>query len=148
VDVNSGSTIAVIVGVVGLFVAVWVALFSVIRTSIKAASRFSRIEDRVQIMWDFLFRRAIAEAVDKGIARMNSPVTVNDVAKSWMKDFKTDLQALYRSLGPAISDADLALEIERKFGERIVREVCIPQGLHSGECLVVAIAVAKEPVSR
>jgi hypothetical protein len=42
-----------------------------------------------------------------------------------------------------VSDAQLSLEIERRFGEEIVKKVCIPHGVSQGASLIVALAVAK-----
>jgi hypothetical protein len=41
-----------------------------------------------------------------------------------------------------ITDAELAMEIERRFGDRILNEVCIPHGLYMGACLLIAIQAA------
>ena len=56
---------------------------------------------------------------------------------------KADLQALYREIGNALPADAFPLEIERRFGERILQEVCIPLGLNLGACLIAAVAIAK-----
>jgi hypothetical protein len=44
-----------------------------------------------------------------------------------------------------ITDTELALEIERRFGDQLVQKVCIPHGLFMGACLLIAISALKEP---
>ena len=61
-----------------------------------------------------------------------------------MKDLLPPIRELYAKLGRRISDAELAMEIERQFGDRILHEVCIPRGLYMGACLLIAIQAVKE----
>ena len=45
----------------------------------------------------------------------------------------------------ALSEEELLLEIERRFGEDLLSLICIPYKKSLGECLYIALAVAKEP---
>lgn len=74
----------------------------------------------------------------------NTSIKLNSESRSWMAFLKNDLQALYKSVGHNLSDIDLALEIERNFGDLIVKKVCIPNGLLAGACLLIAVEIAKE----
>ncbi len=79
-------------------------------------------------------------------ATYNSPFRVTDEAKRWMSDLLPPLREFYANLGRRkITDAELALEIERRFGDQILQKVCIPHGLHMGAGLLIAIAALKEP---
>jgi hypothetical protein len=69
------------------------------------------------------------------------------VALNWMANLKIELQHFYRQLGRELNDRDLATEIEMRYGERIKDEVCIPNQLSQGACLLIAMEVAKQ-VSR
>jgi len=42
----------------------------------RNAERIARIEVKVDTLWDFQMRRAVAEAVSKGVATINSPLKV------------------------------------------------------------------------
>ena len=129
-------------------IAGWVAL----GVSLGAAAalcllwrKVSRYAVTVDTMWDFQIRRSAAELVFRGVGTVNSPVTVSAEAKSWLKGLATELRTFYRRLGRTLTERDLLLEIERRYGARILREVCIPHGLFEGACLLIAAAVACEP---
>jgi len=95
-------------------------------------------------MWDFLIRRAESELISKGLGTKNSPIEINENAKAYLIGLKDELRKFYRTLGRNLTDQELALEIERRYGEQILKEVCIPHGLYAGACLLIAMEVAKE----
>lgn len=73
-------------------------------------------------------------------------ITITPEAKGWMANYAIPLKELYHNVGKNMTDTDLAMEIEHRFGTQIVKDVCIPHGLSEGSCLLIAIAVAKEPM--
>jgi hypothetical protein len=77
------------------------------------------------------------------MATVNSPIVVTEEAKSWLDDIAVPLRQLYQKLGRHVSDIDVRIEIELRFGDEIVEKVCIPHGIDQGACLVIALAVAK-----
>jgi hypothetical protein len=79
-------------------------------------------------------------------ASHDSPILVTDEAKRWLGDLLSPLREFYANLGRHnITDAELALEIEKRFGDQLVQKVCIPHGLFMGACRLIAIAALKEP---
>ena len=42
-----------------------------------------------------------------------------------------------------ITDQELLLEIEKQFGQQLLKDVSIPHGLDTGTCLLLALEVAK-----
>ena len=54
-----------------------------------------------------------------------------------------EIRKFYAKLGRRLSENDLALEIERRWGDRIVKEICIPNNMSRGECLVLALHAAR-----
>lgn len=69
---------------------------------------------------------------------------ITEKAKFIFAPFAQDLRNFYQQLNdPTIPDSELAMEIERKFGERLVRDICLPLGLKDGSCLLVAVAIAR-----
>ena len=74
---------------------------------------------------------------------MNSPIKITDEAKCWMEPLMGPITEFYLGLGKDLSDHDLCLEIERRFGERMLREVCIPHKLDQGACLLIAVQAVK-----
>ena len=78
-----------------------------------------------------------------GFPEMAIPVEISDEAKSWLTELAPALRAFYRRLGRTLSEKDLAIEIERRYGQEILEKVCIPHGLFQGACLLIAMEVSK-----
>ncbi len=53
-------------------------------------------------------------------------------------DLKKDLMYFYKQ-NSNLTDRDLYIQIERHFGNRLLLDVCIPNEMHTGECVVAAI---------
>lgn len=140
-------------GWAGVKIAIWVApridkltdrLFSSLDKMEKMDDRVTHVEQRIETLWDFQLRRAKVEAVVQGVGRMNSPLVLNADAKSWLEGIAAELRSFYRRLGRTLTESQLAEEIERRWGDEIVKRVCIPHGLFQGTCLLLAMEVAKE----
>ena len=109
------------------------------------AVKITAMEVKIETVWGFLMKRALSEAVVMGVATHNSPVRVTDEAKRWMSELMPPIREFYAKLGRRnITDAELAMEIERRFGDRILHEVCLPHGLFMGSCLLIAIQALRE----
>lgn len=104
--------------------------------------RFAKLEVKVDTLWAFLLRRAEVEATTSRLADRNSPLQVRDSALALFAPIAPQLKAFHRSAGDGLSNADLALQIEHRFGRQITDTVCTPNGFTFGACLIVAIAVA------
>lgn len=111
--------------------------------------RLGRQDLKVDTMWAAHLRRGEAELVRKGWGKRSSPITVLPHAASlFPRQLALDLQEAYRAQGWAkLSRGGLALAIEGAFGERILDEVCIPEGFESLGCLLVAAAIAAGEIS-
>lgn len=59
-----------------------------------------------------------------------------------------ELRALYARIGRRVTRHELMLEIEKRWGDKIVEKVCIPKGMSKGECLSLAAWEAANPVPR
>ncbi len=71
-------------------------------------------------------------------------ITIKDEVKEWYKEIANDLKVFYIRTGIRLTERELFIAIERRFGTRILKEICIPHNLNQGECLIIAMAVAKE----
>ncbi len=110
------------VSIVSLLGVIWIS-----------AVKITTLDVKVETIWSFLMKRALSEAIVQGVATHNSPVRVTDEAKRWMSDLIPPIRDFYAKLGRRnITDAELAMEIERRFGDRILNEVCLPHGLYMG----------------
>ena len=122
-----------------------VSIISLLGVIWISAVKITTLDVKAETIWSFLMKRALSEAIVQGVATHNSPVRVTDEAKRWMSDLIPPIRDFYAKLGRRnITDAELAMEIERRFGDRILNEVCIPHGLYMGACLLIAIQAIKE----
>lgn len=115
---------------------------------LSSRERFAKLEVKVDTLWGFHMRTGANEVITRGIGTMNSPVVIGDEAKAWLRELKFELQKFYRGLGRHnLTDSELCLEIERRFGKQLMEKVCIPHQLQQGACLLIALAVARETPS-
>jgi hypothetical protein len=123
-------------------------LLSLLGTFAYISSRLAKLELKVDTLWEFQMRRALSEALNKGVLAQNSPVRITDRARAWFSDaLKTALGDFYREGGYRLGETELAQAIERAFGDRLAREICIPNNLDSGSCILAAIELAREASS-
>ena len=128
----------------GIVLGIVVSAGSILGMVYLSAIKIARIELKVNTIWEFLMQRAIGEAVQKGLADLNSPLMLTPGGRSLYSDkWIGDLQKFYRSQ-KFKNDYDLALAIERQFGHEMVKDICIPNGLDKGACLVAAVEAAKQ----
>ena len=111
----------------------------------KLTWMFAQVNIKVDTMWAFSLQRGMLEGIKRGDASYASPYTVSGESLAWFdhNGFAADLRKLYAACPPGIPDLDLAYKIQAQFGERLIREVCVPKGVLAGYTLVVAVAVAK-----
>lgn len=106
------------------------------------AYHLGRYTERVNTMWQSFLTRSVAEGVRSGHLQVHSPVRlINDSGKI-LESMAEDLMALYAA-HPKISEGDLSLLIQKKFGARLLHEVCLPNDIPYGVCLIIATSVAK-----
>lgn len=126
-------------------------LFSCIATSFLAFRRniasqereLAEIKVKVETMWNFLLKRGAVEGAASGLLTINSPVRLTTESSKIMQELQPALVKFRNEECPECDERDLALAIERKFGDRLVHEVCIPNNISFGVCLLIATAVAK-----
>lgn len=143
----------------GVIVSIVLGLFSSMGIAYLAGVKITRLETQVEglkedarelaegfkTLSEFLFRRGTAEAVIKGRANMNSPIKISEESRALYKDLAPDLRKLAQANAEA-SDAQLALLIEKKWGEFIMKYICIPNQMTQGQCLFIAVEVARDTV--
>lgn len=111
---------------------------------IKMTARLAKMEERVDTLWQFQMRRAMSEVVEKGLGTMNSPLQFTADVMAYLLPIKDDLVKAWHEKLSLLDDAGALLEIEREFGERLFKFVCIPCKLTHGACLILALAVASQ----
>ena len=129
----------------------WVAVaatFGAVQAAILTAAmvwiamKLHRIDTNTKAIWSFLMRRAAVKAVQSGLGTMNSPIVIKPEVLQLLKPLESELKAIYEK-NKKLADDALLLEIERTLGEKIVKNVCLIHGISDGECLIIALAVAK-----
>jgi hypothetical protein len=130
-----------IINAVMFFVTI-ITCFFIIRESHK--NRFRAIENKLDIVWEYIYNRAKTEFLIKKMGTINSPIKVNDGVKEWYKPISHELRETYNKVGPNLTDKELFIHIHEKFGEWITKNICIPYKLESGACIIAAIAIAQE----
>jgi hypothetical protein len=103
------------------------------------------IQVKIDTIWSFQMRRAMSEVVEAGVGTKNSPLQFTDEARAAMAPIADELELFYKHMpvDVKLDDSQALLEIERRFGERLLDMVCIPCKLSHGACLILAYAVAK-----
>lgn len=123
------------------------AIASFIGTLYIAGIKLAKIEVKVDTMWGFLMHRAEVSLINGGYGERKSPLTVYPEAKKLLEPLLPDLIKIYEDAKKKrLNDKAVAMEIEKKLGREIVDQVCIPYQMNLGECLIIALACAKEAV--
>lgn len=107
------------------------------------ATKLTRLEVKVETMWGFLIKRAVVEGVLGDHMETHSPVRLINNSGSMLEHMAEEIHKRYLEKWQKLTEAEIGLEIEKEFGNRLVKEVCIPNGIGFGVCLVIAIAAAK-----
>jgi hypothetical protein len=106
------------------------------------AFHVGRYTERVNTMWQSFLTRSVAEGVKHGMLEVHSPVRlVNDSGKK-LESMAPELRELYRQNKKA-TEQDLSLLIQRQYGARLLQDICLPNDIPYGVCLIVAVSVAK-----
>lgn len=120
------------------------SIYSANRGNLRRHEReLAEIRIKVETMWNFLLRRGAVEGIKEGLLTLNSPLRLAGKSSEIFVHLADELQQFYREKAPALSEKELSLAIEREFGSRLVHEICIPNGISLGVCLLIATAVAK-----
>ena len=91
-------------------------------------------------------RRAMSEVVTAGVGSKNSPLHFTDEARRLLAPIADELALFYQAMTAEVklNDATVLLELEHRFGERLLDMVCIPCGLSHGACLLLAYSIAQQ----
>ena len=106
-----------------------------------------RLEDlpsvvtKVDTMWDFIMDRARLEATQCGFMQRESPLTLTEQGKLAIAPFLPEVKEFCKHLPNlgTISENELELELARKFRQKLLEEVCEPNNIYMGACIVILI---------
>jgi hypothetical protein len=121
------------------------SLTAIFGTIIYGIYRVVKMEIRVNLLWDFLMRRAISEAIDKGFATINSPIKIQPHGVNiFSEEWRNKLKGAFLN-HKKMTDKELFAAIDAKFGTELLKEICITQKpvLSNGECIIIAMAIIR-----
>ena len=121
---------------VAVLVPVFTALYYMV-------TRLSKLELKVETLWDFQLRRGLFEGLDKDLLVKNSPIRITEKAKEVFRPLTPLLKDFCSKIKATVSDSDLTLLIEKEFGPVIVKSICVPLGLNHSSCLIIAAAIGR-----
>jgi len=134
-----------IIALIAAIAAVVISFIALAKVIYLAGVQMAQMSVKVDTMWDFQIRRAMSEAVDKGVAIMNSPLLINEGVRQFLNPLKDELVEFWNSGGgKQLPPTEALLELERLFGDRLLTAVCIPCHLSHGACLLLAYSVASD----
>ncbi len=107
----------------------------------NSATRMAKLEVKVETMWAFQMRRGAAEAINSGLAVMESPLHFAPDVLAHLDPIRDQLQCLAAN-NKGDSQIDLLWKIEQEFGVDLLMEFCIPLRTSSGACSLAALSVA------
>lgn len=120
------------------------SIISIVGLIYLAGFKVSRIELKVDTMWDYLIRGAKVEGNKNGIFTVRSPAAPTTVGRDLYKDLLPELAKFYGERCLHISDMNSFLEFERKFGNILMEKICIPNNFSMGSCLIAAFIYGRE----
>lgn len=124
-----------------LVVITWAFLLAAFALSMNEARK---ARGKADTIWEFLMRRATVVAIHNEWGTFNSPFVPSEKGRALFTKLAPELRTFYIKLGRRLSENDLMLEIERRWGDRIVKEICIPANMSRGECLILAAHTAMD----
>jgi len=120
----------------------------VIAQIIYLSLKMERVSDELEAVWDFLIRRAKVAIVQKGFGTMHSQIKINVESLAKILPLLTQMLPFYADTlkqRPDISEKQLFIEFEKKFGDYIIEAICIPSGnMNVGECLIMVMEGCKK----
>jgi len=102
--------------VVGTCVGILAVLGGGVAAYTHLITKVSRVEFRVDQMWESWARSARAAATHQGLGEFNSPFSLTDKGRAMIPDdLKRDLQTFYKTFNKTPSDKDFWAAVEKEF---------------------------------
>jgi hypothetical protein len=103
-------------------------------------------ELKIETCWQFVMDNAKLAAAHKGLGTLNTPLNINDRAREIFEraGFTARLKQWYLTQGITLTPLELEMEVTRLFRPEMITTICLPHGLAEGECVALAVEIAKE----
>lgn len=130
----------------GIAFAVFMPVIAVLRWLAGAIARLAKTELMVHSMWEVMMQDSAGRLLNKGFAKMNSPLVATDQIVEWFSpELIHDLRR-FRSANRHLKDMELSAQIMIHFRHRLNKEVnahCPDVNLQ--DCIAAAMLIAKIP---
>lgn len=140
----SSSDVHAYINSVGILVTVVLGGFAFFGRLANIYARVCTVEVKVNELWAFQFRRGVAEATQRGLMEVHSPARLIGGSGQMLEHMADELRAYYKAHLSNLGEVEAGAALEKKFGARLTVEVCIPNNITLGACLVMALAIAKD----
>lgn len=107
------------------------------------AVKITKLEVKVDTIWSMFLKRGVVEGVTNSLLSVNSPIRLINNSGKLLESMAGELREFHEKNCKGKSEADTALAIEKEFGSRLVKEICIPNKISFGVCILIAVAIAK-----
>src|SRR5260370_27126871 len=127
-------------------IAVLISGLSLIGMVYLGAFRMAKLESRVELLWAFLLRRGVGDALVGGVMEKSSPLRLNVDALKQHADLLARAQEFYDAEGRKLNDIALIEEMERRFGVSLVA-IAAEHKMMAGGCLVALVFLMRPTMS-
>jgi len=121
---------------------IFMTMFAMVIATGSAFFMVWRVRKHTRTMVEFSIRRGWSEAIEKGYIKEDA-IELSKEAKKFILPVEKDIRDFIKHKGKNLDAVELWLQLEAKFGDRILTQVCVPARLSQGGCLVLAIEAAK-----
>jgi len=101
-----------------------------------------KIEQQVNMIWQFLMRKGVNEALITGLVERGSPLHVNVAKLERHNDFIQDVKKWYNTTGSKLDDIQLFIAIENQFHLEL-QHMCETEGLMAGGAVAAVLFIIR-----
>ena len=121
-------------------------LVALIGFTIRFSFVLGQVRLKIDTIWNLYIASANNEGVNKNFMQRNSPLvlTAKAIEAFDASGLGKELQEYYIREGHKFDDVRLLGEIEKRWGDRIAKEIAEPFHLHAGAEFIAAMKIAKQ----
>lgn len=123
-----------------------VACLSLVATVYMGLFKLAKIEARVELLWGFMMRKGMGEALISGLVERQSPLRVSIAALEKHGDLIEQVRKWYEQFGRKMPDIELTVSLETTFHADFER-LCLTEGILPASC-VAAMVFLLRPESK
>lgn len=121
-------------GELGAIISIVTALLSFCGTVYFGLVRQAKIEARVELMWSFMMRKGLSEALISGLVERQSPLKVSVAALERHADLIDKIKIWYEKFGKTMPDLELTVAMETIFHTEF-EKICLDEKILPSACV-------------